>query len=51
MTELEFIRTFAQILEQLGTILAHPPSILEDLEHLLAYRAKILENRNFIRTI
>lgn len=36
MTELEFIRTFAQILEQLGKILAHPSPILENLEHLLA---------------
>lgn len=50
MTELEFIRTFAQILEQLGRILAHPSTILEDSEHLLAHWANILEDQTFIRT-
>ena len=50
MTELEFIRTFAQILEQLGRILAHPSTILEDSKHLLAHWANILENQTFIRT-
>ncbi|WP_079523348.1 hypothetical protein [Solibacillus isronensis] len=48
VTELEFIRTFAQILEQLGRILTHPSTILEDLEHLLAHWANILEDRTFI---